>query len=205
MAIKAVVFDLGGVLEVVDDGKWPQQWAEHWAVELGLDLGDWEARMARFDLSGTGTGAVTEQAMMRAYQTGLELSDAEVAAMFADVWDRYCGRLDTALMAYVERLASSYRLAIISNSGDGARREEERRFGLSRLFDPIIYSHEVGVAKPDPAIWALACELIGVAPGETVFVDDAPANVASATEFGIHAIQHTSTPATIDALRRILS
>ncbi len=135
---------------------------------------------------------------------GSELTDAQVATMFADLWDRYCGRLDTDLMAYVERLRPSYRLAIISNSGDGARREEEKRFRLSRLFDPIIYSHEVGVAKPDPAIWALACGLIGVAPGETVFVDDAPANVASATEFGIHALQHTSTPATIEAISRLL-
>lgn len=204
MAIEAVVFDLGGVLEIVDDARWPRQWAERWARELGLEPADWDARMAHYDLSGLSTGLVSEQAMMQAYQAGLELSDAQVAEMFADVWDRYCGRLDTDLMAYAERLRPSYRLAIMSNSSDGARREEEKRFGLSRLFDPIVYSHEVGLSKPDPRIYALACELVGTQPAGMVVVDDLPANVDAARACGLHAVLHKDTTSTVASLEALL-
>lgn len=98
MAIEAVVFDLGGVLEIVDDAVWPLAWTHRWAGELGMTVEEWTDRMAAYDLAG----AVSEAVTRSAYKAGLGLSDAEVAVMFDDLWDRYCGRLDTELMAYVE-------------------------------------------------------------------------------------------------------
>lgn len=64
-----------------------------------------------------------------------------------------------------------YRLGLLSNVSDGAA-FPIARLGLPRLFDEMILSHEVRLLKPDPAIFQLACERLGVAPEETVFVAD---------------------------------
>ena len=58
----------------------------------------------------------------------------------------------------------------------------------------VVSAHE-GVTKPDPRIYAILCERNGLAPGDCVFIDDAPANVAGARAFGMDAIQFTSAPA----------
>jgi putative hydrolase of the HAD superfamily len=202
--IRAIAFDAGGVLELVDDVSWPAEWQRHWAREFGIDEQTWDQSMSRFDSSGLETGALTESDWKHTYHQGLGLATEQIELMVADLWDRYCGHLNTELMAYARRLSPHYRLAIISNSGDGARREEERRYQFSALFDPIIYSHEVGLAKPDPRIWALACERIGVAPAELAFVDDGAEACESARAFGINAIHHTSTTQSIAALASLL-
>ncbi len=202
--IKAVAFDIGGVLEIVDDAAWPVEWQRHWADTFGIDESAWHHSMARFDHSGLSVGTLTDSDWKRTYQLGLGLTAEQVELMVADLWDRYCGRLNTELMSYARSLRPKYRLGIISNSGDGARREEERRYHFSVVFDPIIYSHEVGLAKPDPRIWALACQRIGVAPAELVFIDDGAEACDSARAFGINAVHHRSTTQSIAALTSLL-
>ena len=103
------------------------------------------------------------------------------------------------------RGAQSVRPRILSNSADGARRDESRRYGFPELVDDIVYSHEVGLAKPDPAIFHLACMRLGVQPVEAVFIDDVAANVDGAAGAGLHAVQHESTQATISAVDALLT
>jgi hypothetical protein len=52
-------------------------------------------------------------------------------------------------------LRPRYRTGLLSNSGDGARREEQARYAFEGLFEVIIYSHEVGLARPDHKVYAL--------------------------------------------------
>lgn len=63
------------------------------------------------------------------------------------------------------------------------------------LMSVVIDSSAVGVRKPDPAIYRLALEELGVEPGDTVFVDDMPANVQAARELGMHGIVVGGDPA----------
>lgn len=67
------------------------------------------------------------------------------------------------------------------------------RFGFLDLFDDVVVSGEVGLAKPDPEIFALVARRAGRAPSECVFVDDSPANVAGAADAGMDAILFTDT------------
>jgi epoxide hydrolase-like predicted phosphatase len=59
---------------------------------------------------------------------------------------------------------------------------------LDDLFDDVVDSSEVGLRKPDPAIYRLSLERLDVQPGEAVFIDDAPGNVAGAVAVGIPSV-----------------
>lgn len=202
MAIKAVVFDIGGVLEKVG----PPDWADRWRLRLGMAQGDFDAAMARVDPDGVVTvGGLDEAGLRRRYAEVLGLSDAQADELLADVWDWYCGELDAELVDFVAGLRPAYRTGILSNSADGARREEQARYGFEDLVDTIIYSHEVGLAKPDPRIYRLACDRLGVDPDEMVFLDDVPHIVASARELGIRAVLHRSTPESIATISEIMT
>ncbi len=78
---------------------------------------------------------------------------------------------------------------------------------LDELFDDIVDSCEVGMRKPDPRIYHLAVERLGVDVGDTVFIDDAPGNVAAASAVGLRAVQigpeRSDVPAAIHTLRQL--
>ena len=76
-----------------------------------------------------------------------------------------------------------------------------RTFGFLALFDDIVVSGEVGLAKPDPAVFALLRERVGRPLHECVFVDDSPANVAAAAAAGMDAVRFRDTGHLRDDLR----
>jgi HAD superfamily hydrolase (TIGR01509 family) len=199
--VRAVVFDIGGVLERVG----PPLWLDAWRARLGLNEPEFDAALARVDPDDlVETGGLSEAEMRASYAEALGLSAAEADELMADIWDWYCGELDEELVAYVRGLRPRVKTGILSNSADGARREEAHRYGFPELVDDIVYSHEVGLAKPDPAIFSLTCTRLGVEARETVFVDDVAANVESANRAGFHAVLHKSTAATVAAIDALI-
>ena len=64
----------------------------------------------------------------------------------------------------------------------------EGDIGIHHLFDDIVCSAEVGMAKPEPAIYELAAERLGLEPRECVFVDDLDTNVDAARQVGMQAV-----------------
>ncbi len=79
---------------------------------------------------------------------------------------------------------------------------------LDELFDDVVDSSAVGLRKPDPRVYHLALERLGVDAAETVFVDDAPGNVVAARAVGMRAVRvgprPTDVPAALDELRSLL-
>ncbi len=204
MPIRSVVFDIGGVLEHVDD--FEVVLAASWRKRLGMSREEFRAALAAIDPDDLSeTGQMSEAEWTARCVASLRLSPAQTEEFRADVWDCYCGELDAELMAFAASLRPRVHTAIVSNSADGARREEISRYAFDEVFDPIIYSHEVGLAKPDPAIFELVCSRLGVAPAETIFVDDVPGHCEAARRVGMHAIQHRSTPQTIAAITALLA
>jgi putative hydrolase of the HAD superfamily len=198
--------DLGDVLERVGDSAWPTRWVERWAGEAGLDAAGLEAALARHEPVGDlMTGEASEDDFRTAYAAALGLPAERIEAMMAEMWDRYCGELDVALHGYWLSLRDrGLLLGILSNSMDGARREEGRRYGFPDQADVLVYSHEVGVAKPDPKIYALTTDRLRVRPDEVAFLDDQPANVATARDHGWHALVHEDTERSIVWLRDLV-
>jgi epoxide hydrolase-like predicted phosphatase len=204
VAILAVVFDIGGVLERVDDPD--EVIGRKWRTRLGLTDDEYAAAIQSVDPDQRNqVGQMSEDEYRRRCVAALNLTPDQADEFIADIWDWYCGELDAELHAFARSLRPGLRTAILSNSGGGARREEQARYGFEDDFDPIIYSHEVGLAKPNPAIFELTWARVGVAPEEMIFIDDVQGHVDAASRLGIRAIRHTATPATIAAVNAVLA
>ena len=205
MAIKAVVFDIGGVLEHVEDDAWPEVWMGRWERRVHLPVGHVVATLAEHGPTGDMvTGKISEAQMRERYARVLGLDDDQAQQMMAEMWDAYCGELDRQVRDFAAGLRPAYATAILSNSADGARREEQRRFGFEELVDVIVYSHEVGLAKPDPAIFNLTGKLLGVEPHEIVFLDDHDGHVEAARACGWHAVLHRGAKGSIQEISEII-
>jgi putative hydrolase of the HAD superfamily len=205
MAIKAVVFDIGGVLERVDDDAWPETWIGRWETKMNLPAGHFASSVAEHEPPGELVlGEVSEAQMREMYARALGLDDDQADEMMRELWDAYCGELDVELRDFAASLRPAYTTAILSNSADGARREEQRRYGFEDLVDVIIYSHEVGLAKPDPAVYRLTERRVGAQPHEIVFLDDRDFAVEAARTLGWNAILHKDTAESIRAIRALL-
>lgn len=118
----------------------------------------------------------------------------------SELWDAYCGEENSELLEQARSLWGGAGLAILSNSGDGAREEEECRFMLSSIFEPICYSHERGVAKPDAGAYRNALTLMCANAGDVLFIDGHDRAVQGALNRGIHAILHRDNDTTITAI-----
>ncbi len=203
MTIKAVAFDIGGVLERVGD---VDAWLSSWRERLGMDGADFATRLGTVDPRGLiGTGGISETEFRQGYIDAFGFDADQADEFMVAMWDWYCGELDAELVEFARGLRPAYTTGIISNSADGARREEQARYGFEQLVDEIIYSHEVGVAKPDTRIYELACGRLGVQPAELVFLDDMQYCVEGAASLGIHAVLHRSTPESIAAIQALLA
>jgi epoxide hydrolase-like predicted phosphatase len=199
MMIRAVVFDIGGVLEVTPDLGTDRRWE----ARLGLPAGAIGERLEDV-WAGGALGTITLDDVHLALRDRLGLDEQQLAAFMADVWREYVGTANTELIEYARGLRPRYRTGIVSNSFVGAREREQAAYGFEDLVDEIVYSHEVGMAKPDPRIYALICERLGARPGETVFLDDVERCVAGARDAGIHAVHYRDNAQAIVEIERLL-
>ena len=110
--------------------------------------------------------------------------------------------LDEAMFAAVAAARrAGVRTGLLSNSW-GTQNYPHHRF--EELFDIQVISGEVGLRKPDPAIFALASRRIGIEPARCVFVDDLDKNIAAAEEAGMVGILHRSATTTIPQMAQLL-
>ena len=199
MPIRAVVFDIGGVLELTEPGSL----VRIWAPRLGLSPGEMNSRLAGVAEAGA-IGTISEQQAGQQIAGILGLDDAQLLVFLADLWAEYLGTLNTGLASYFASLRPRYRTGIISNSFVGAREQEQQRYGFGDMTDLIVYSHEVGMSKPDPRIYQLACDGLGVPAPDMVFLDDVPENVTAARLAGLHGVLFTSTDQAIADVQALL-
>jgi epoxide hydrolase-like predicted phosphatase len=200
MRIQAVVFDIGGVLEFTPD----LGVIEMWESRLGLAPGELNERM--YDTwRGGSVGTISEDEVHQAVTERLGLVDEQRADFIGDIWREYLGTANTELIGYARRLRPRYRTGIVSNSFVGAREREQAAYGFEDLVDEIIYSHECGMSKPSPGIYALACERLQTAPAQMVFLDDSEPCVAGARQAGIEAVLYQDNAQAIKDVGNLLA
>ena len=196
--MRALVVDFGGVLTT---SIWPAfaSFCEGEGLEpetvRELFRGDAEALAL---LRGLETGALADAEFEARFGAMLGVAETEglITRMFADLAP------DEEMLDAVRTAgAAGVRTGLISNSwGLGIY----DRLESTDLFDATVISGEVGLHKPQPEIYLLACERLGVAPAEAVFVDDLRENCEGAEAVGMTAVRHRGAAETVPELERLL-
>lgn len=199
MTVKAILFDFGGVL-VLSDG-YPQR--DLWEQRLGMEPGELPSRL--FDseqISSALVGQISVEEMWVGFGATLGLDAAESRKLSEDF---FVGEyLNQELIAFAQSLRSRYRVAILSNAWTNARPLFTEWYHLDAVFDPLIISAEVGLAKPDPRIYHLAAERVGARPDEVVFLDDSLMNIEAAREVGFCGVHYQHNAQAIGEILRCL-
>jgi putative hydrolase of the HAD superfamily len=197
LGLRAVIFDYGMVLTGMPDAE-----AHDTMVRIsGLTVDQFEkfywADRHAYD-EGKLNGVTFWQKFAR--NAGLRLNAEEI-----DQLNRQDARMWTtsnpAMLAWQRELkAAGIRTAILSNMGDSVLDNIKREFRWIDDFDVLVWSYQLHIAKPDPAIYRHTLEQLGTRPEETLFIDDKRVNVEAAQALGMKALEFT----TVDRLRRDL-
>ena len=204
MRLRALLFDAGNTLIRMDYDAIARRLAASGVVATArtVQRAEWRARVRLDDevLAGARPGTSTESRAVgeryaRYVLAGLGVVDAATIAAFVE-WRRtynppfglWTAAEPRAARALARARAAGVRAAVVSNS-NGTVRTILEGLGLTRGLDFVIDSGEVGVEKPDPAIFRLALERAGVAPAEAVYVGDLySVDVRGARAAGVEAI-----------------
>jgi HAD superfamily hydrolase (TIGR01549 family) len=136
---------------------------------------------------------------------GAETEHLEVPAHV--YWARFCktAHLNPGAIETLERLQGRFKLGLVTNGETDSQRGRLQATGLDRFFDAALISDEAGCAKPDPRIFELALEALGVKARETLFVGDSVEHdYAGAQGAGIDFCYYQPDPEAHSELQAVL-
>lgn len=197
MTIKAVIFDLGGVLVRTEFPEVRQRLEKKLGFAPGtVDRAVWGGE----DWKLAQIGRISYEEYWRRVGTALGFSTPQEIADFRREY--FSGdRLDQKLVSLIKELRPRYRVGLLSNAPDKLETWLEEEWGITDLFDAIIYSAKAGAAKPDQSMFHLILQQLDVAPSESLFIDDYPRNIDAALALGMQAILFTNTKALREELQ----
>ena len=183
MSIHSIIWDVGGVIVRTED----QTPRDQLAARYGLsrreinDLvfgseGNYQAQLG--EISHAEHWAAIREQLGLSEEEGQDFEDAFFAG---DV-------VDHELVDFIHGLKADYCTAILSNALPNLRDMMTDVWQIDDAFHHMVMSAEVGLMKPDPAIYQLAVEQTGFAPEESVFIDDTPRNIEAAEAAGLYGI-----------------
>lgn len=194
-----LILDYGNVLTRAQD----QTWMDGAARRLGADAATFRAAywQHRHAYDADLTAAEYWGRVLAASRPGAAgaldaadlawLSEADIAS-----WSVY---RDEVWALAAEFRAEGGRTAFLSNSGPEVMARVREHWPLEARFDAVVISCEVGLSKPDPRIYQLCLDRLGLAAPATLFVDDRADNVEAAARVGLQTLQFEGP----DALERL--
>ena len=196
--MRAVVFDYGMVLTGAPD---PAAYAAMLQL-TGLSPQQFEHYYWGADRHAYDEGKITGLEYWQKVATDARLNLDKAAIEQLNQWDaKHWTTEDPAMLAWQLALKEQGLLtAILSNMGDAVHASVERSFPWIHRFDVQVWSYQLLLAKPDPAIFLHTLERLGTRPEETLFLDDRRVNIEAAQSLGIQAIEFT----TVEHLRNDL-
>jgi len=195
-AIEAVIWDLGGVIVRTEDRAPRDALAER----LGLSRAELNHIVFESDARFSAQlGEIDGDAHMQTISEkfGLSLPEFRQYLFGGD-------RVDKELVAFIRDLRPKWKTALLSNALSNLRSFLSETWKISDAFDLIVVSAEEGLMKPDPAIYQLALNRLGVLAHAAVFIDDLAANVQAAVDSGMLGIVFESRRQALGALHTLL-
>jgi putative hydrolase of the HAD superfamily len=201
--LRAVMFDFGGVISTS-----PFEAFAHLEAQRGLPAGfirtvnatnPDDNAWARLERSEIGLDAFAELWAEEARALGHDLDGRLVL-------ERLAGELRPRMVSAIERCKESgFKTACLTNNFLSEERAVSRDVArVYEIFDAVLESRVLGVRKPDPRFYELACEALAVKPAESVFLDDLGVNLKPARALGIHTIKVTDPDDALDELGTLL-
>ncbi len=200
--IRAIMFDFGGVISSS-----PFEAFAHLEAERGLprdfirtvnatnsDANAWaQLERGELDLETFGTLWSAE-----ARALGHELDGRQVLA-------RLAGEIRPQMVAAIRACRPAFKTACLTNNFTRAEAVLSAEVAaVYALFDAVLESRVLGVRKPDPRFYELACEALGVEPEQCVFLDDLGVNLKPARALGMHTIKVSDPNAALTELEALL-
>ena len=201
MPIQAVLFDLDNTLTHRDltAQAYSRYLAEYYAPALAqvepdkiieivrrIDNGGYPKKEL---LTHGSIGASAAYALLQELHWLNPPSIEELAQFWFSQFGRFAVEMPAAEQVLTQLKDEGYQLAIVSNGGHDTRLNTIRGLGIEPYFDEIISSGLVGFNKPQPEIFQITAERLGVQPAQCLYIGDHPINdVQGATEAGMHAL-----------------
>jgi putative hydrolase of the HAD superfamily len=199
--IRAVMFDFGGVISTSPFEAFARLEAEH-GLPSGFirtvnatnpDDNAW----ARLERDEIGIDAFGVQWAGEARALGHEIDGRLVL-------ERLAGEIRPQMVAAVETCGTTYKTACLTNNFSSVARVVSGEVAaVYALFDAVLESRVLGVRKPDPRFYELACATVGVEPEESVFLDDLGINLKPARALGMRTIKVTDPDRALAELEHI--
>jgi FMN phosphatase YigB (HAD superfamily) len=200
MTIRAIIFDFGGVLVRMIDDRPRLKLAEQLGVPLSR-LDD----LVYFSESAkkASKGEIKVGQHWEAVGEALGIQPEDMPGFLEQYWS--ADDVNWGLLKYIRGLHPQYKVGLLSNAWSDLRQTMHERWNMDILFDDLVISAEVGIVKPDPRIFHLALERLGVQPEEAAFIDDTPMNVEAARRQGLAAIQFLDNQQTLSDLQGLIN
>ncbi len=202
---RAILFDIGGVLVRTEDPAPRQRLAQ----QYGLSREGLENLVFGSPVSlAAERGEASEEDVWQFVRRSLHLNEAALVEFKRDFWAG--DRLDQTLVAWLAKKRSHFRIGLLTNCWS---REPLTYYStllglpdhsLAGAVDAVVSSAQVGVRKPHPRIFEAILQVLGVPPGESIFVDDFLENVEGARALGMTGIHFRKREDVLSALDRML-
>ncbi|MFW5713202.1 MAG: HAD-IA family hydrolase [Brevefilum sp.] len=200
--IHAIVFDIGGVLLKTEDRTFRQNLADRY----GLKPADMERIVFDSQTARASTlGQEPEAAVWQNVAAKLQLSPEAIEGFRNIFFDG--DQVDQELVQFLQGCRPHYKTALLSNAWEGARFQLAEKYGIKEgeTVDRILFSYELGVAKPDPKIYQILADTVECEFDQILFVDDFIENVIAANELGIHTVHYQPGIDLISKIKKIIN
>ena len=202
MTIRAVMFDFGGVISTSPFEAFARFESQH-----GLPAGfiapstpptRTTTRRAHLERSEISIDTFGTQWGAEARALGHEVNGRRVLEMLA-------GEIRPQMVAAIEACRGSYKTACLTNNFASVERAVSNEVAdVYALFDAVLEPRVLGVRKPDPRFYELACQALEVQPDESVFLDDLGVNLKPARALGMHTIKVSDPGQALHKLGEVL-
>jgi epoxide hydrolase-like predicted phosphatase len=193
--IKTVIFDMGGViLRTIDPAP-----RERMAERFGCSRAELEDFVFSSPISlQSEIGQLDDMEHWRVVLENFHQTDITPLEAYYEFFSG--DDIDQELLNFARSLKKERKIGLLSNAWVNARQRLGRLYEFIDVFDVAVFSSEVGVRKPEKAIFDLMLEKLDVEPQEAIFVDDFLINVRGAEEAGLHSILFMNK---IDTIREV--